>query len=157
MFEVLKTNPSTNLFGTYQFPTTARGLLWTRKGATKFLDEGHVISMSIDHYLKDWLTRAPGGYCLAKPVVHGINASTVIGTGRPELRFSEAIWHDIARGKRDFSNNFVKFKRKFIFNTMTILGLKNYRFFIVYSLAEPSTLFASKESWGGGHSVSMRH
>jgi hypothetical protein len=98
-----------------------------------------------------------GGYCLAKPVVLGINASTVIGTGRPELRFSEAIWHDIARGKRDFSNNFVKFKRKFIFNTMTILGHKNYRFFIVYSLAEPSTLFASKESWGGGHSVSMRH
>ena len=129
IFEVIETNPHTlkNLFGTYQFPTTARGLVWTRKGATKFLDEGHVISMPVDHYFKDWLTRVPGGYCLAKPVVLGINAPTVVGTGtgRPELSFSEAIMHDIVRGKRDSLNNFAKFKRKFIDNTKTILGNKN--------------------------------
>ena len=122
MFEVLeaRANTLTNLLGTYQFSTTVIGSLWTRKGAIKFHDEGHVISMPVEHYFKDWLTRALRGYCLEKPVVAGINAPSEIGTGtgRPERRFSEAIRYDIARGKRDFLNNFAKFKRKLMGNSL---------------------------------------
>ena len=129
MFEVFETESivTASLFGTYQFPTTTRGLVWTRKGATEFLDKGRVIGMPVDQYLKDWLTRTPGGYCLEKPVVLGINAPTEVGTGtgRRELSVSEAIKYDIVRGKRDFLNNFAKFKRKFMDNITTILGNKN--------------------------------
>ena len=126
MFEVLEYESIVplSLFGTYQFPTTTRGLVWTRKGATEFLNKGHVISMPIDQYLKDWLTRTPGGYCLETPVVLSINAPTEIGTGtgRRELNFSEAIRYDIVRGKRDYLNNFAKFKRKLVDNITTILS-----------------------------------
>ena len=129
LFEVLenKAKDPMGLFGTYQFPTTTRGLVWTRKGATEFLDKGRVICMPVDQYLKDWLTRSSGGYCLEKPVVLGINTPTEIGTGtgRRELNFSEAIRYDIVRGKRDYLNNFAKFKRKLTDNITTILGNKN--------------------------------
>jgi len=129
MFEVSenKANTLKNLCGTYQFPATTRGLVWTRKGAIKFLDEGHIISMPVDQYFKDWLTRTQGGYCLESPVVFSINAPTVIGsgTGRRELSFSEGIRYDIVRGKRDYLNNFAKLKRKFMARTKTILGDKN--------------------------------
>lgn len=129
IFKVLenRVNILTNLCGTYQFPATTRGLVWTRKGAIKFLDEGYIISMPVDQYFKDWLTRTPGGYCLENPVVLSINAPTVIGngTGRRELSFREGIRYDVVRAKRDFLNNFSKLKRKFMDRTMTILGGKN--------------------------------
>ena len=129
MFKVLdnKAKAPISFFGTYQFPTTTRGLVWTRKGATEFLDKGRLISMPVDQYLKDWLTRTPGGYCLEKPVVLGINAPTEVGTGtgRRELSFSEALRYDIVRGKRDYLNNFAKFKRKLMGNVNTIMGNKN--------------------------------
>ena len=129
LFEVLenKAKGLVGLFGTYQFPTTTRGLVWTRKGATEFLDKGCVISMPVDQYLKDWLTRSSGGYCLETPVVLGTNAPTEIGTGtgRRELRFSEAVRYDIVRGKRDYLNNFAKLKRKFMDNKLTTVGNKN--------------------------------
>lgn len=128
MFEVFenKTKIRANLFGTYQFPATTRGLVWTREGATRFLEEGRIISMPIDQYFKDWLTRNPGGYCLEKPVVLSINLPTVIGsgTGRRELSISEGIRYDIVRGKRDYLNNVSKFKRKLMDNINKILNNK---------------------------------
>ena len=107
------------LFETYRFPTTSRGILWSKSGAKDFVKNGAVIAKPLDHYFKDWLTRTPGGYCLDEPIIRSAQFASDIGqgTGRLELSLMEGIRHDIARGKRDLVNDYKTFVRKYFTRT----------------------------------------
>jgi len=106
---------SISFYETYEFPTVARGIMWSRNGAAEFLKNGSVIAKPVDHFFKDWLTRNKGGYCLGNAVVKGMGFTSDIGSGttRGKLKMIEAIRHDIARGKRDLINDLNILKRKF--------------------------------------------
>jgi len=107
---------SISLHETFEFPTVARGILWSKSGANHFIDKGKVIAKPVDHFFKDWLTRNEGGYCLRRPVVesHGFSSDIGSGTSRRELSFGEALRYDYARAKRDFINDYFIFKRRFL-------------------------------------------
>lgn len=102
-------------YETYEFPSVARGIMWSRNGAVEFLKNGSVIAKPVDHFFKDWLTRNKGGYCLGNAVVKSMGFTSDIGSGntRGKLKMIEAIRHNIARGKRDLLNYLIILKRKF--------------------------------------------
>ena len=104
-----------SFYETYEFPTVARGIMWSRNGAVEFLKNGSVIAKPVDHFFKDWLTRNRGGYCLGNAVVESMGFPSDIGSGttRRKLKMIEAIRHDIARGRRDLINDLSILKRKF--------------------------------------------
>ena len=105
-----------NLFRTLKFPTVARGLIYSRLGAEEALKYGSTISKPFDHFLKDWLTRRSGGYCLSTPVVRSAGFASDIGSGtsRKEQSLFEGLRYDWVVAKRDTLNDFHRLKRKFL-------------------------------------------
>ena len=104
------------LFRTLKFPTVARGLVYSRLGASELLTHGSTISKPFDHFLKDWLTRRVGGYCLSTPIVGSAGFSSDIGSGtsRKEQPFWEGLRYDWVVAKRDTLNDYHRLKRKFL-------------------------------------------
>ena len=114
--EVEFTNPQVKLMRTLKFPTIARGLIYSRIGAEDLIRSGSVISKPFDHFLQDWLSRKPGGYCLSRPFVGNAGFESDIGSGnrRREQPLLEGLLYDFVVAKRDTVNDLHFLKRRFL-------------------------------------------
>lgn len=111
-------SPNKEIHQAIIFPTLATGLLWSKKGAERFVKEFSIISMPFDQALRDWLSSNGKGLSLSRTLIESENLESDIGSGvrRSEQSKLEGFLYDIVRGRRDamltfyFMKNWIRSK-----------------------------------------------
>lgn len=70
------------LLHAYYFPIRTIGLVWSRKGAQEFIENGLEIFMPIDNYLQAWLSESSKGLSVWEPLVRPSGFESVIDVNR---------------------------------------------------------------------------
>ncbi|GAB1481079.1 hypothetical protein MASR2M74_36620 [Paracoccaceae bacterium] len=69
------------LMRAYYFPVTTTALLWRAEAAHAFCALGHPLTLPVDLFLQDWMTRTARGAALLQPPVPADDSTSVIYTG----------------------------------------------------------------------------
>ena len=94
------------LWNAYYFPILGLGLIWSRKGAEEFIEKGKIITMPVDVFFQNWLSRNGKGL--------GVSPALVTPTAIESDIWSEATAQNIKRRElenRDWSYSIKKKKR----------------------------------------------
>lgn len=70
--------PGYTLVRAHLFPVTTTAILWTRAGATAFLQEARQIDMPVDQWLRCWATAAGTGLAVNAPIFATSGATSEI-------------------------------------------------------------------------------
>ena len=70
LYRVLKRLEGHELLKAYYFPIRTMGLVWSRKGAENFLNEGRIMYLPIDNFLQVWLSNNAQGLSIWPPMVY---------------------------------------------------------------------------------------
>lgn len=103
----------------HYFPVTTHGLLWSRRGAMKFIREHETIWAPVDNFLRHWLTRDGHGYAVHPPLVAVTGAESMIApASKGSLRQRNGrTWHfALTKQKRLFIDKLIAARHKANFN-----------------------------------------
>lgn len=93
---------SYELLAAHYFPMTTSAIVWSRKGADRFVSEHRTIFAPVDNYFRHWLTRVGHGYSLWPAPVTTTDASSLIvsAVGSHRKRNGRKWYYSLAKQKR---------------------------------------------------------
>ncbi|EPF73673.1 glycosyltransferase family 25 protein [Acinetobacter indicus] len=94
------------LLRVYYFPIRTIGLVWSRKGAQEFLEQGSEIFMPIDNYLQYWLSRNSKGLSIWKPLVKPSGFESVIDKNRSKKKYN-SLYFSMRKQIRTWKTRFI--------------------------------------------------
>lgn len=105
---------SFGLVAAHYFPMTTSAIVWSRRGAQRFLDEHRTIFAPVDNYFRHWLTREGHGYSFRPSPVTTTEASSLIVAAAGGHRNRNARkWHyGFSKQKRLLVDKLIALSRK---------------------------------------------
>lgn len=114
--EVSKITQDYKLVAAHYFPQTTHAILWSRKGAERFLSEDSMIKMTVDNHFRHALTRSGRGFAVIPPLVHQSGAESVITGSLKDRRDRDRTWnYGILKQRRFWSNRAIAIFKKVLF------------------------------------------
>lgn len=109
-----------SLASAHYFPMSAWALVWSKKGASQFVESHGKIFAPVDNYFRYWLTRSGHGYSLNPPPVSVSDLDSYIYSATGELRKDNGrAWnYGFAKQRRLFSEKMIALRKKW--STLTI-------------------------------------
>ena len=101
----------------HYFPMTTTGLLWSRKGAQKFIENSDEIFAPVDNYFRYALTRSNTGLAFSPPLVKTtgaeseIDSKTAASNKRRKTNRSHLYFY--LKRRRVFGEQFIAIKNKY--------------------------------------------
>jgi len=74
------------LLRSFYLPMTTTAILWSRQGATRFLQAALPIRMPIDHFLRHWAAKTGLGLSLERAIFPARGVESIIDRGTPRRR-----------------------------------------------------------------------
>ncbi len=107
-------NRTFNLTAAHYFPMTTSAIVWSRKGAERFVADHATIFASVDNFFRYWLTREGHGYCFWPAPVTTSGADSLILTNAGASRQSgDRSWtYAWVRQKRLLVEKFLAWRHK---------------------------------------------
>ena len=105
------------LHSAHYFPMTTTGLLWSRQGAQKFVENSQEIFTPVDNYFRYALTRSNTGLAFSPPLVKTTGAESEIdsktaATNKRRKTNRSHLYFYLKR-RRVFSEQFIAIKHKY--------------------------------------------
>lgn len=110
------------LWNAYYFPILGLGLIWSRKGAEEFIEKSKTITMPVDVFFQNWLSRNGKGLGVSPPLATSTDMDSEI--------WSEATAQNIKRRElenRDWSYSMKKKKRILQNKSIAIKNLYSHK------------------------------
>lgn len=106
-----------SLVAAHYFPMTTSAIVWSRKGAQRFVEEHNVIFAPVDNYFRYWLTREGHGYSFWPAPVTTTGASSLIDlASKNQRRSKDREWYyGFAKKKRLVTEKLIAISRKWRF------------------------------------------
>lgn len=105
------------LSAAHYFPMTTSAIVWSRKGAQRFVDEHRAIFAPVDNYFRYWLTREGHGYSFwPAPVTTTNSASLIDAAGAAYRQNNNRKWYyGFVRQKRLLGEKLIAAHKKWRF------------------------------------------
>lgn len=105
---------SCGLVAAHYFPMTTNAIVWSRKGAQRFLDEHRAIFAPVDNYFRHWLTREGHGYSfLPSPVTTTEALSLIVSVAGGHRNKNARKWHyGLSKQKRLLIDKLIALSKK---------------------------------------------
>ncbi|SFJ69155.1 glycosyltransferase family 25 protein [Celeribacter neptunius] len=84
----------------HYFPDTTTAILWSREGATRFLETAHHIYMPIDHFLRRWNCETDAGYGFIEPPITTTGTDSDIARSKVGQDTSRAQFYHFRKHRR---------------------------------------------------------
>jgi len=110
-----------SLMAAHYFPMTTSAIVWSRRGAGRFVEEHSVMFAPVDNFFRYWLTRTGHGYSVWPPPVATIGAASEIADGRMRsYGTSGRSWHyGLAKQYRLFGDKLIAHLSKLRFRALS--------------------------------------
>lgn len=99
------------LLHAYYFPIRTIGLVWSRKGAEEFIQQGLEIFMPIDNYLQHWLSGNSKGLSIWEPLVRPSGFESVIDIHRSTKK-KNLLSFSVKKQLRTWKTRFIAINNK---------------------------------------------
>lgn len=107
-------NHRCELVAAHYFPMTTSAIVWSRRGAKRFLAEHRQIFAPVDNYFRYWLTRTGHGYSFSPaPVTTTEAASQIVGGAGTARKTNKRKWYyGLAKQYRLFQDKLIAGTKK---------------------------------------------
>ncbi|WP_460275537.1 glycosyltransferase family 25 protein [Celeribacter sp. ULVN23_4] len=95
---------SRTLCRAHYFPDTTTAILWSREGATRFLETADHIYMPIDHFLRRWNCQTDAGYGFIEPPITTTGTDSDIERAKVGQDTSRARFYHLRKHRRLWLN-----------------------------------------------------
>lgn len=101
----------TTIYHAHYFPMTTTGLIWTRDGASAFLEACDQMWAPVDNALREWQTRAGRGLAVYPPLASVTGIESDIDAGPIKRRKQDrSPWYGVIKQRRLWANKLIAWR-----------------------------------------------
>lgn len=126
--QVSRININNQLVAAHYFPMNTCGLVWSYRGAIKFIQKHSEIKMPIDHQIRELMVRNGNGYAIWPPLVKQRHVQSDVDNPNDDRKMHRRRWHyGISKHRRLIFNRIIATFRQLIFNCLSHRRIRRSR------------------------------
>lgn len=96
----------------HYFPMTTTGLIWSRTGATRFIEHSQKLFAPVDNFLRHWQTRENRGLSIWPPITPAADFESEIGKSARKNKSGRTAFYGLAKQQRLWTDKALAFYHK---------------------------------------------